>query len=209
MTAIYLTNKLGFDDQERTVMGVGYNSGGRHKVKSKGVVTLPYRTWRNMLERCYSDKLHKKQPSYADCFVSDEWLDFQVFAEWLTSNEFYNMGYQLDKDILQKDCKVYSKDTVALVPQEINKLLNKRGASRGSLPIGVTYHERDRVFRAQLTMNGYKKMIGSFDCPHKAHEAYTNAKQQHVRDVAEKWRDKLDPRVYLALSNWEFKEGDE
>tara|TARA_R110000787_G_scaffold4900_1_gene18512 strand:+ start:198 stop:707 length:510 start_codon:yes stop_codon:yes gene_type:complete len=96
-----------------TVYGVGFNSGGEFKPSINGNHTKPYSTWKSMLMRCYSDKYHAKFPSYKECEVCDEWLDFQVFASWFVVN--YIDGFQLDKDIKIDGNKLYSPSTCMFV----------------------------------------------------------------------------------------------
>lgn len=38
-----------------------------------------YETWKGMLRRCYSELYHKKEPTYKECSVCDEWLLFSNF----------------------------------------------------------------------------------------------------------------------------------
>ena len=52
------------DGIKRTVLGVGYNSGGKHTAYIVKTPTKEYTTWKNMLRRCYCEKAHKLQPSY-------------------------------------------------------------------------------------------------------------------------------------------------
>lgn len=91
-----------------TVYGVGFNSSGAFKSSEKGAHTKVYATWKSMLMRCYSEKYHVKFPTYIDCIVCDEWLDFQIFAEWFASN--YIKGMQIDKDIRVSGNKIYSPE---------------------------------------------------------------------------------------------------
>ena len=44
---------------ERRVYGVGYIGEGKYKSKENGKNTRVYDTWRDMLRRCYDEKLHK------------------------------------------------------------------------------------------------------------------------------------------------------
>lgn len=54
-----------------------------------------------MLERCYSDKLYKRYPTYRVCSVTEEWYNFQNFAKWYDENyyEVDDEKMELDKDI--------------------------------------------------------------------------------------------------------------
>ena len=77
-----------------------------------------------MLERCYSQKTQEKHTTYKECSVSEEWYNFQNFAEWMDKNYNYEtmQKWHLDKDILFKGNKIYSPERCAFVPQEINVL---------------------------------------------------------------------------------------
>lgn len=77
--------------------------------------------WRNMLARCYDEHNRNKYPTYAECSVCDEWHIFSNFLNWYKENNPY--GFELDKDILHKDNKVYSPDTCCFVPKAINVLV--------------------------------------------------------------------------------------
>ena len=35
-----------------------------------------------------------------------------------------------------------------------------------------------------------------------AFNAYKKAKEAYIKEVAEEWRDSIDPRVYESLMNW-------
>lgn len=98
--------------------------------------TNAYVVWCDMLRRCYSEKYHKKKPTYKGCSVCDEWLLFSNFKRWFDEN--YIDGYCLDKDIIVKGNKVYSPDTCCFVPKCINSLLTNRKMHRGLEPIGVS-----------------------------------------------------------------------
>lgn len=92
-----------------------------------GKHTREYDVWRRMLERCYSEKLHKKYPSYKDCSVCQRWLCFANFLEDLSLIENYelwlnNDGYALDKDLKQQGIKnkVYSLETCCFITRGEN-----------------------------------------------------------------------------------------
>ena len=82
-------------------------------------------------------------------------------------------------------------------------LLTKRDNARGEYPVGIYFHKARGKFTAQLNINGKKKFLGYFNTPEEAFQAYRVAKEAHIKAVAEKWKDQLDGRVYLALMNYE------
>lgn len=95
-----------------------------------------YSVWKAMLARCYSNNTKEKRPTYNGVTCCNEWLLFTTFARWFKQN--YIAGYQLDKDILVKDNKVYSPQTCVFVPPEINNFIVLSGSTRGILPLGVS-----------------------------------------------------------------------
>lgn len=184
------------------IFEVGYNSRGSHKAFSDGKPTNAYFVWRSMIERCYSVEYQLKYPTYSGCSVADEWHNFQDFAKWFYNNPYNDKGYHLDKDILIKGNKVYSSGTCCLVPQELNKLLTSRGRARGVYPQGVSLKKGKNRFLSQISIEGKREHLGYFDCPNKAHQAYREAKEQGVKDMAVKWRDRVETKVFNALMNW-------
>ena len=93
-----------------------------------GKDTREYALWKEMLRRCYSDKFHEKQPTYANVTVCERWLCFANFLEDLPLIENYELWMNgeekmsLDKDLKQQGIKnkVYSLDTVKFVTASEN-----------------------------------------------------------------------------------------
>lgn len=193
------TRGVGRFDNRRGVYGVGINDYDGSTVK-----LLSYSKWNNMLMRCYDRNYHKKKPTYSDCFVCDEWLLFSNFKKWF--DEHYIDGYVLDKDILIKGNKVYSPDTCCFVPSALNSLLTKRDFHRGSYPIGVQKPPRGR-FLASIHINGKTTKIGRFDTIEEAFAAYKQAKEKHIKEVAQSYFDKgeIAEHVYKALMNYKVE----
>lgn len=162
-----------------------------------------YICWHAMVARCNSSKVHQKQPTYKDCEVCKEWRKISSFKEWF--DKHYVDGWALDKDILVKGNKVYSPDTCCFVPQEINALFVKKQRVRGECPIGVSFCKNNQKFRAQMHKNGKMCGIGYYKTPEEAFYAYKKAKESYIKEVADKWRDQLDPKVYEALYNYEVE----
>ena len=190
------------------VYGVGINDWvGSVKVGGKKI--LEYKLWSGMLERCFSEKYKQKKPTYEGVTCSKEWLSMTKFVEDVSKMKGYGLsGWQLDKDILSKGNKLYSKDTCCFVPQEINLLLIKRDKARGEYPVGVCFHKASGKFMAQLRINGKLKTLGYFTTPEEAFQVYKNAKEAHIKVVAEKWKHLLDERVYQALLAYEVNIND-
>mgnify|MGYP003538983533 CR=1 FL=1 len=154
--------------------------------------------WDNMFYRAYHINYHLKHPTYKDVTVCEEWKCFQNFAEWCSKH--IKEGYCLDKDILIKGNKSYSPETCCFVPNEINMLLVKSNKRRGKLPIGV--NKNGNKYQASRCINRKRFTYGTFNTPEEAFECYKFHKEAHIKEVADKWKDLIDPRVYEALINY-------
>ena len=65
---------------KKPVYGVGFNDKTRPaKVDGKNV--KEYKLWQHMLERCFSEKLQTRCPTYKGCNVSDNFLNYSYFYE--------------------------------------------------------------------------------------------------------------------------------
>ena len=96
-----------------TIFGKGYFGVGSYKSWTNGKITKVYKTWNNMLQRCYDEKSLGNNPTYKGCTVVKEWHNFQVFGKWFDNN--YIEGYQIDKDIKVPGNRVYGPDTCTFV----------------------------------------------------------------------------------------------
>lgn len=173
-----------------------------------GKLTEAYKFWFQMIRRCYDEDYHKKYPSYKDCTAEDYFLNYQNFAKWFYEHPEYVKDYHLDKDILYKGNRQYSRKTCCFVPREINNLLHTNRERRGKYPLGVTKETNRNVFMARCSVNSGNVVLGYFDNPEEAHKAYIVAKETHVRSVAEKYQGSIDTRLYKKLANWSYSEND-
>ena len=189
----------------KLVYGVGISEKGEFKrsevVDGKWVVTKEYRLWAHMLERCYSDECHHRQPTYARCAVSDNFKNFQWFAKWCQSQIGFGMqGYQLDKDILVQGNNIYSEDTCVFVPRRINLLLTKSDATRGIYPVGVAWKQANKKYVARCNDgSGKQKQLGYFLTPEDAFYNYKTVKEALIKSLADEYKGILDHRVFTAL----------
>ena len=192
------------DRYSPSVYGVGI-TGTKHPTYEGGVQTKEYVLWNGMLERCYSTIFKKKCPTYEGCEVSDNFKSYEYFYEWCNNQiGFGNEGWQLDKDLLIKSNKVYSENSCIFIPSEINLVLVKSDKKRGKHLIGVSWHERDKVFVARVNKNkGRSEWLGTFKTEIEAFNAYKIAKESFVKEQANKWKGKIDDRAYNALMNYE------
>lgn len=180
----------------RLVRGIGIND------VPGAVKTEEYKLWANMLTRSYNEKLHQRQPTYSDCETSSEFLVFSKFYNWCQSQIGFNQpNFELDKDLLEKGNREYHPDKCVFIPREINSALKTKKRSRGDLPIGVT-KKNFSSYVAQLNDSLGKIYLGTFPTPEQAFQAYKHAKEDHLKLLANKYRDQIDPRAYEALMNY-------
>lgn len=184
------------------VFKMGYIGVGAHAACINRIHTPAYKAWKSMLMRCYCEKSLNRTSVYHGCSVCNEWLDFQVFADWYVNHEHYHLGYCLDKDLLVPGNKVYSPSTCSLVPQELNNILSDRKSDRGNYPVGVSFNKEKGKFGAQLNESGVLRSLGRYPTVEEAFAAYKKAKEAHVKSRANYWKDKIKPDVYSALMNW-------
>ena len=194
------------DSSLPTTCGFGYidiEGASTHKHMTK-----EYQLWNNMINRCYNEKRLSRYPTYKDCHVSEDWRYLSKFKEWCNNQiGFGNEGWELDKDLLSKDCKIYSEHTCVFVPPEINAFLLNGNSYRGDLPLGVILNKGARKlrYRARLSKYGKYHCYGSYSNPTDAFYAYKQAKEDFAKELAEKWKAQIDPRVYNALMSYQVE----
>ena len=192
-----------------TVFGVGIT--GLEITKINGKNTISYIYWQKMLQRCYDTKYHEKHTTYKDCIVCDEWLYYKNFREWFDNNYYEIEGQRmnLDKDILVKGNKVYSPDTCVFVSQNINKLFLKHDSNRGKHPIGVSYYKSKDKYMSQISLGGNKhKNLGYYNTPEEAFNSYKIAKENYIKEIADKYKDSIPNKLYEAMYNYKVEIAD-
>ena len=123
----------------------GYNGRGPHKESENNKDTKEYVLWVSILKRCSTLKKQYKNPK-----ISQEWLCFQNFAEDIKKLENYeswknSKNYQLDKDILSKEKRLYSKETCLFVTiQENQDEKNLRNNNKFFLATRITDGFREK-----------------------------------------------------------------
>lgn len=186
----------------KSVCGVGYLGVGCYKSQYGGVVSETYQVWRGILRRCYGRRSYLISPSYLGCTVGLDWLNFQNFAAWYESNDFYGLGYDVDKDILVQGNKVYSAETCCLVPPIVNASVICPTSKSGGV-LGVTKREgRSKGFEVYISKGGKKSYLGSYNTEEEAFNIYKSSKESYLKSLAESWRGRVSDEVYKALSTW-------
>lgn len=195
-----------------SIYGIGI-TGCKYPTKINSASTKEYLAWIDMLKRCFIEKTKNKQPSYKEVECCKEWLNFEVFCDWLHSQPNYDKwknGYRwaIDKDILVKRNKVYSPETCCLIPQNVNCLFLKREAERGKYPIGVRYREEGFLAVCRNPFLNKAVEIGNYSTPEKAfYLGYKPYKENIIKQVAQIEFDKgnITKECYDAMMNYEVE----
>ena len=191
-----LVHGVGVNDADYVVNreSIIVENGERKRVKTW--ICPYYRAWKNMLKRCYSTKEQEKSPTYQGCSVSEDWLVFTNFRNWMELQDY--QGKHLDKDLLVSGNKVYSKDTCVFVDSKVNLFTLDCRAARGKYLIGACLHKPSGKFISHCCNPFTKKMeyLGYFISEQDAHKAWLKRKLELAYLLASEQK---DTRVSKAL----------
>ena len=196
---------------EKRYYGIGYLGEGKYKVKENGKTTKYFDVWFRMLQRCYDPKYQEKYPTYKGCSVEEHMLNFQNACEFFDSIYYEIPGERmcLDKDILKKGNKTYSRSTCLFVPERINLLFVKSNSRRGKHPIGV-----NELPSGNYQVNcgkGYNNgtYLGTYSTEEEAFQVYKQHKEKIMKEVIDSYEGKIPEPFYSKLRevmyNYEVK----
>ena len=75
-------------------------------------------------------------------------------------------------------------------------------ATRGANPVGVYYEKSRNKFQAYIRKNGKRVHLGRYNTVEEAFYTYKTAKESYIKELADKWKEQIDIRVYNALMIW-------
>lgn len=155
-----------------------------------------YKAWVRVLARVFSKSQIKKNPSYLDCSVSEEWRYLSNFKAWMETQDW--QGKELDKDILTIGNKVYGPDTCVFIDRKVNSFILASDSARGIWPIGVYFDKTTSKFSSQCfsVVDGKKKNLGRYNTPEEAHKVWLDFKLKQAYILASEQKDE---RVAKAL----------
>lgn len=182
------------EKSKKIVRGVGIND-YPYPIKVNGENIQSYHIWQEMLSRCYKND----SKTHSSCSVCDEWLYFSKFKEWF--DEHYVEGWHLDKDILVKGNKVYSPQTCCFVPPVLNVIV--KGTQFKKEMCGVSKYNGG--YKCEITKRGKHYTFYKFRTPEQAFEKYKYEREKYIHELAEEWKDQIEPRVYEALMNYKIE----
>ena len=169
-----------------------------------GSVPADYLCWSHLLNRIYG-KEKRLNRIYSGCTICEEWLFFENFSKWYNEQVGYNLGYDIDKDLLGNG-KYYSPETCCLLPHKLNSMIVNRETKNRELPTGVSKRCNRYSARAYTGVNNIKATcLGTFDTPEEASNAYKAFRKKRIAETAQFYYDKgeLDERAYNSLINFD------
>lgn len=178
------------------------------RIGGKPVHTLSGMRWLGIKVRC--SRYHQAGHA-AYLGASNDFADFQQFAEWSRSEQGYDeldskgKKFALDKDILGGNGKVYCPDSCIFVPRVVNNFLPNIGERVGAHPLGVCVNPVNQLFQAQCRdpISG-KVNLGYYLDALEAHAAWQRRKIAVIEILMSqmKWHAKLTrglERIHAAI----------
>lgn len=186
--------------------------GSKYPCSVNKKITKEYEAWQNIIIRCYNKTYKNKNSTYKNATCCNGWLNFEIFYEWLHSQPNFDKWmngkrWAVDKDILIKGNKEYNPSTCCLVPMYINSLFTKQDCKRGNLPIGVSKHGNKFRARFNNMLSGELEIVGSYDAPEEAFQAYKYRKESYIKQVAQEEYSKgnITRQCYDAMMSYEVE----
>ena len=196
-----------YDNKYPSIYGIWYIGGVKYTWLSN---PKEYGYLKNMLSRCYN-KEDKSYKSYGakGVRVSEEWHNFQNFCEWyLNEKSKYkiDIDLEIDKDLkcLQKQNKIYSKETCILLPSELNWFLAGEHKTVGVSPKFV---DDELVFDARIGINYNQIILGTFKSFEEAKICYALRKKELWLELLKQYTDILPKEIYDLCLQYDFTWG--
>ena len=122
-------------------------------------------------------------------------------GKWINENYYEVPGETmcLDKDILCKGNKLYSRKTCIFVPERINNLFTKRDNARGENPIGITLNSLGNYQVFCHNGNGGRDYLGTYPTKEEAFQVYKEYKEKVIKEVIDSYEGKIPEPFYSRL----------
>ena len=212
-------NKKGTNNRrgKRLVYGIGINdvdAPTRWVKNGKRVMDTYYRVWQNILERCYSPRKQKIQPTYIGCTMHPDWHRFSKFKEWIDNQPQTDWrDLQIDKDLRVKWNRVYSPDTCCFLTCQENNIFRLSGNQLGSCIYrnDCTKSPWESYSNIRYT-NGISKYLGHYTTKEEAEvvagresirrimEVVNANPHQFIREAMMRWVDEWQQELLLRES---------
>lgn len=166
----------------KTVYGIGYLDGEKDVYGTK-----VYNTWAGMLSR-----VSKKDKYYMDCEIDEDWHSFANFKNWFDINYYEVEGevMDLDKDIIIKGNRKYSKDNCMFLPHKLNCIF-LRGVS--------IYKTENNKYRVRGMLKNKRVSFGTYENYCDAKNIAIKSKSEYIKNVLKEYKDKIPPKIHNIL----------
>jgi len=183
-----------------------YNSRTRYPTRINNEKLKACQLWENLRCRVESEKFHAGAPTYKGVEVCEEWLDYQNFASWFEGQVEagrYHEGWQLDKDILSGDKKIYSPETCVFIPKDLNCVLLDNKSRKGKYATGVIKFRKGYLAKIRKNVKTTQKQ---FPTEQEAFAYYKKHKEVYVKELVNSYKGLVDDRVYDYFMNWKVED---
>lgn len=181
---------------DKSIENIGYIGMGKYSRKTHKSI---YNKWADMLSRCYNPYTLNKKQCYIDCYVCEEWHNFQNFAKWYEENYYEcNEKLHLDKDILIKGNKIYSPETCIFVPHKINEYFSGINITKG-------YRIINNKYVAYIKVDKKQKYLGSYETKEEAIESYIIEKENGIKILVNKYKNIIPQYIYDVIYNYKVR----
>ena len=158
-----------------------------------------YFRWRNMIQRCYSKKIHSYKPYYQGISVCEEWKNFSNFRIWYRDHMIPGAKMDLDKDLLCMGNKVYSPETCVFITHYLNTVFESRGIENN------IQRNDEGTYSASMLVLNKRVDLGVFDSEEEARKGIESGRSRYIIDLAEKCKGKVPDCVYDAMMSWKME----
>lgn len=144
------------------------------KIRHHGYSKYPlYRVWADIKTRCYNENAtnYKYYGGRGITICADWKNDPKAFIEWALP--LWKKGLLIDRIDNEGNYEPSNCRFVTYAESRLNQRLLTVKSISGYR--GVSYHKKDKKWRARITINSKEKYLGNFSTPIKAALAYNNA----------------------------------
>lgn len=182
------------DRMKPSLCGVGYG------ILRKDSNKPAFKTWHNMINRCYSYDKVDKYATYKDCEVCDKWKNFRNFDEWYNNTypETAEVKFELDKDMKCKGNRLYSPEHCIWIPKKLNQYINDiKGAcsETGYKGVSPAYKTGVGIIEGKYEVRcadgkGKRAYLGTVTDLKIGSKMYTDYKQNQLKLLAKEYLDR-------------------
>lgn len=177
---------------KRTYEGIGYLGADNINYEADS-----YIRWKNMIQRCYNDKVHQLKPYYIGKDVCIEWQNYQNFKVWYDEHYIDGTKVDLDKDLLCKESNTYSPETCVFISHFLNTVFESRGIKNNII------QNDDGTYSVSMNILNKREDLGIFDSEEEAYKGFIDGKVNYICKLAEKCKGEVPDYVYEAMIKYE------